>query len=70
MDSSSRKPQRRRVYPAGQATPLASLINFRSGTVRANSAVVALGASGEMSVQCDMPSGSTNFFFDVFGYFQ
>ena len=49
---------------------MASAINFRSGIVRANSAVVGLGAGGQISVLCDMPSGSTNFFFDVFGYFQ
>ena len=59
-----------RVYPTGQGAPLASSINFRSGTVRANNAVVALGASGQVSVQCDMPAGSTHFFFDVYGYFQ
>ena len=59
-----------RVSPAGQAAPLASAINFRSGTVRANNAVVALGASGQISVQCDMPSGGTHFFVDVYGYFQ
>ena len=59
-----------RVYPAGRGAPLASAINFRPGIVRANNAVVPLGAGGQISIQCDMPSGSTNFFFDVFGYFQ
>jgi glucose/arabinose dehydrogenase len=59
-----------RVYPAGETAPLASSINFRSGIVRAGNAVVPLGAAGEISVQCDMPSGSTHFFFDVYGYFQ
>jgi hypothetical protein len=62
-----------RVYPTGAAAPLASTINFRPGIVRANNAIVPLGAGGQISVQCDMPpgsSGSTNFFFDVFGYFQ
>jgi hypothetical protein len=59
-----------RVYPAGGAAPLASAINFRPDIVRANNAVVKLGASAQLSVQCDMPSGSTHFFFDVFGYFQ
>jgi outer membrane protein assembly factor BamB len=59
-----------RAYPAGGAAPLASAINFRSGVVRANNAIVTLGAGGQISVQCDMPSGSTNFFFDVYGYFQ
>ena len=59
-----------RVYPAGSPVPLASAINFRPGIVRANNAIVPLGAGGQLSVQCDMPSGGTNFFFDVFGYFQ
>jgi hypothetical protein len=59
-----------RVYPAGGTAPLASAINFRTGIVRANNAVVPLGAAGQISVQCDMPSGSTHFFFDVYGYFQ
>jgi hypothetical protein len=59
-----------RVYPAGLAAPLASSINFRPGIVRANNAVVLLGAGGQLSVQCDMPGGGTNFFFDVFGYFR
>ncbi len=59
-----------RVSPAGDAVPLASAINFRAGIVRANSAVISLGAGGQISVQCDMPSGTTHFFFDVYGYFQ
>ncbi len=59
-----------RVYPAGMTAPLASTINFRPGIIRANNAVVPLGAGGQVSVQCDMPSGSTNVFFDVYGYFE
>jgi hypothetical protein len=59
-----------RVYPAGGAAPLASAINFRAGIVRANNAVVPLGAGGQLSVQCDMPAGGTDFFFDISGYFQ
>jgi outer membrane protein assembly factor BamB len=59
-----------RVYPAGVATPPTSSINFRSGDIRANNAVVALGAGGQISVQCVMSSGGTDFVFDVFGYFQ
>ena len=45
-------------------------INVRAGIVRANNAVVPLGIGGQLAVRCDMPSGSTEFFFDVFGYFQ
>jgi hypothetical protein len=58
-----------RVYPAGAAPPLASTINFQPGKARANNAIIALGG-GQIAVQCDMPSGSTNFFFDVSGYYQ
>ncbi len=62
-----------RVYPTGGAAPLASTINFHQFIVRANNAIVPLGAGGQVSVLCDMPpgsTGSTNFFFDVYGYFQ
>ena len=59
-----------RVYPAGMAMPLASAINFRAGSARANSAVVRLGTSGAVSVQCDMPSGGTHLLIDVAGYFK
>ena len=61
-----------RVYPAGGEAPLASAINFRPGIVRANNAIVPLGADGQISVQCDMasPAGSTHFFIDVYGYFE
>lgn len=59
-----------RVYPAGIAPPPTSTINFRAGKVRANNAIVTLGVGGQIAVVCDMSSGSTNFFFDVSGYFQ
>lgn len=59
-----------RVYPAGGGSPLSSTINFRAGSVRANNAVIAVGTGGQIAVQCDMPAGSTDFFFDVSGYFQ
>ena len=61
-----------RVYPTGGAAPLASSINFRPAIIRANNAIVPLGTGGQIAVQCDMasPTGSTNFFFDVYGYFE
>jgi hypothetical protein len=59
-----------RVYPSGGPAPLASALNFRAGIVRANNAVVPLGTDGQISVQTDMPSGSTHFFIDAYGYFQ
>jgi hypothetical protein len=62
-----------RAFPTGGTAPLASAINFRAGIVRANNAIVPLGLLGQLSIQCDMPpgsSGTTNFLFDVYGYFQ
>lgn len=60
-----------RLYPAGTGLPSSSTINFVAGQVRANSAVVPV--NGFVSVQCDMPGGSTGtvqFILDVSGYFQ
>jgi hypothetical protein len=59
-----------RAFPAGGAAPMASALNFRPGIVRANSAVIPLGAGGQVAIQCDMSPGGTNMFIDVFGYFQ
>jgi hypothetical protein len=58
------------LYPAGTSLPLASTINFRTGIVRANNAVVPLGTAGQVSVFCGMASGSTDFVLDVTGYFE
>ena len=59
-----------RLFPASLSAPMASSINFKSGMVRANNGVVAMGSSGQITVQCDMLSGATNFFVDVFGYYE
>jgi hypothetical protein len=59
-----------RLYPASVSAPMASTVNFKSGIVRANNAIVPLGSSGQITVQCDMLSGATDFFLDVYGYFQ
>ncbi|HEV8232579.1 MAG TPA: S8 family serine peptidase [Thermoanaerobaculia bacterium] len=58
------------VYPAAGTIPLASVINFRSGIVRANNAIVSLGASGQLAFSCVMISGSTDLVLDVTGYFE
>jgi hypothetical protein len=61
-----------RVYPAGEAPPGTSSINFAPGKVRANNAVVPLGLGGQISVLCHMPPGSTgrtHFILDVTGFF-
>jgi hypothetical protein len=62
-----------RVYPAGALTPLASVLNFAAARTRANSAQLALGAAGAVTVQCDMPPTSTanaHLALDVYGYWQ
>jgi FtsP/CotA-like multicopper oxidase with cupredoxin domain len=58
------------LYPTGMSLPLASTINFRSGIVRANNAVLPLGASGQITVFCGMGSGQTDFLLDVTGWFE
>jgi FtsP/CotA-like multicopper oxidase with cupredoxin domain len=58
------------IYPAGGSAPLASTINFRSGVVRANNAILLLGVSGEVAVLNGMTSGSTDFVLDVTGWFE
>jgi spore coat protein A len=57
-------------YAAGSALPLASTINFRSGIVRANNAILMVDESGQLSVFCGMASGSTDFILDVSGWFE
>jgi hypothetical protein len=61
------------LFPAGYPVPLASTINFRTGRVRNNNAVLSLGDEGDVGVQCTMPPGPgkpTDFLIDVFGYFE
>jgi hypothetical protein len=56
-----------RVFPGQGSPPLASVLNFQRGQVRANNAIVELGA-GQCSVQDD--SGGTDLLLDVNGYFK
>jgi hypothetical protein len=59
------------LYPGGTATPLASTINFGPGQIRANNAIVPLGAGGTLSVLAGQGGGNTvHFLLDVNGYFQ
>lgn len=59
------------LYPGGTATPLASTINFSAGQIRANNAIVRLGAGGTLSVLAGQGGGNTvHFLLDVNGYFQ
>jgi Calx-beta domain len=62
-----------RLFPAGTAPPTTSVLNFGMGQTRAANAIVTLGAAGAITVQCDMPAGSsgvTHIVVDVVGYFE
>src|SRR5882724_2653394 len=59
-----------RLYPTGGPVPGTSTINFLANEPLANNAIMALGTGGRISVQCDMPTGTTHFLFDVHGYFK
>lgn len=59
-----------RLYPAGSPRPLVSTINYRAGQTRANNAVAALDASGDLVIRCDQASGTVQVILDVNGYFQ
>jgi hypothetical protein len=58
------------VYPNGVAQPVVSVVNYRAGQTRANNAILPLGASGDVIVNCGSSSGTVDFLVDVNGYFQ
>jgi uncharacterized repeat protein (TIGR01451 family) len=58
-----------RLWPSATPTPGTSTINYVAGQTRANSAVVGLGANGELSAVAG-PSGQVHLIVDVAGYFQ
>jgi hypothetical protein len=58
------------VFAAGATQPLASTLNYRSGQIRANNAIVPIGDGGSVSVFCGQGSGSTEFLIDVNGCFR
>jgi hypothetical protein len=57
------------LFPADQASPLASSISFRAGQTRANNAVVPLSAGGGIKVLSNT-SAPLHFVLDVNGWFQ
>ena len=62
-----------RLFPAVTDPPVTSAINFNSGAIRAGSAVIPLGTSGQITALCDMPAGSvatSHFVIDVYGFYQ
>jgi hypothetical protein len=59
-----------RIYPAGNAVPLSSTINYSSGQTRANNAIIQVGDSEQLAVQCSQADGTTQLIIDVNGYFE
>jgi hypothetical protein len=58
-----------RLFPAGQAAPTTSAINYSAGRARANNGLFGLGTSGSVTAVCG-PVGTTHVVVDVTGYFQ
>ncbi len=60
------------VYPAGIPLPNTSTINFQPGQTRANNAIVALGASGDLTVTPFFAggSGTAHLVIDIVGWFE
>ncbi len=56
-------------YPAGGSQPLASTINYSTNQVRANNAVLALGANGGVACAAGLSTGTVDLVIDVTGYF-
>jgi glucose/arabinose dehydrogenase len=59
-----------RIYPAGTTLPPTTVINFRQGQTRGNNAVIALSATGDISVLFEAAGGGVHFVLDVNGYFE
>jgi len=55
--------------PSPTPNPASSTLNFPVGDNRANGVTVALGAGGTLSITYLAASGTTDFVFDVTGYF-
>ena len=58
------------LFPAGQAEPFVSTINYIAGRTRANNAIVKLSSDGRVTVGCHMSTGTVHFILDVIGYFE
>jgi hypothetical protein len=60
-----------RLFPAGQAVPTVSSINYAAGQTRGNNAVIPLDAGGAMAAFVGQPAGTTvELIIDVNGYFE
>lgn len=57
--------------PAGGAAPVASVVSFAAGQVRANGALLALGPGGQATAWASLSTGATvDLLVDVSGYFR
>jgi uncharacterized repeat protein (TIGR01451 family) len=60
-----------RLFPADQAVPSTSTLNYVTGQTRANNAVIPLSSTGELAVFVAQPVGTTvHLIIDVNGYFE
>ncbi|HVF60949.1 MAG TPA: peptidoglycan DD-metalloendopeptidase family protein [Thermoanaerobaculia bacterium] len=57
------------IFPADQAVPPTSTINFQAGQIRANNAVLGLSADGRLAALAGLSGGSVHLILDVNGYF-
>lgn len=58
------------LYAGGTPQPAVSNLNFSAGKVRANNAIVTLGALGDVTVFLGQGSGNAHVIIDVNGYLQ
>jgi hypothetical protein len=58
------------LYPGEMTRPLTSTINYNAGKIRANNAIILLGAFLDISVYCLQNTGTTDMVINVNGYFQ
>jgi photosystem II stability/assembly factor-like uncharacterized protein len=58
------------IWPADGVFPFSSSINFDSGRVRANNAILPLSIGGQLSVFAAQATGDVHLILDVSGYFQ
>jgi VCBS repeat protein len=59
------------AFSAGAPRPGSSTINFRADAIRANNAILPLGAAGDLAIYCALGApGSSHFLLDVSGYFE
>jgi uncharacterized protein (DUF1800 family) len=57
------------LFPAGGVQPLASTINYSTNQVRANNAILPVGADGGIACAAGLASGSVHVIIDINGYF-